>query len=79
MEFIIGGVFLLLAVLFLLYFCKNLTVNININYPEPQIIELKDQYTENGDPVEEDGHQITFDEMLKDINDLMLGKEDSNG
>lgn len=79
MELIIGCLFLLLTAAFLFYFCKNAEINININYPEIHYEETKDIYDEEGNSKIDDGEQITFDDILKEINDLMLDKEESDG
>lgn len=79
MEMIIGCIFLVLTMAFLLYFCKNVTFTVEIKYPEPQFVEVKDPYDEDGESKIDDGEQISFDEILKEVNDLMLGEEESNG
>lgn len=77
MEFIIGSIFLIIAVGVLLYCCKNLTVNININYPDVKVPELSDLYDDEGDPK---GVQdiVDYDELLKEINNLMLDQEEES-
>lgn len=79
MEFIIGAVLLLIAVGIVFYCCKNLTINVTINYPEPKYVEVNDLFDENGEDKEVDKDKYDFDNMLKEINDLMLGEEESNG
>ena len=79
MELIIGCLFTLVLLAFLWFFCRNAVINININYPEVRYEEIKDIYDEEGDSKLDDGEQITFDAVLKEINDLMLDKEESDG
>lgn len=73
MELIIGVIMVILSIGALFYICKNLTVNININYPEVKF-ETMEQPDYDNENVMKD--IVDFDEMLKDIHDLMLDKED---
>lgn len=73
MELIIGVIMVILSIGALFYICKNITVNININYPEVQF-EKMEQPDYDDKAVMQD--IVDFDEMLKDIHDLMLDKED---
>ena len=76
MEFIIGCIFLTVLLIILLVFCKNVSLTVEIKYPEVHVEELPDLYKEDGDLKEEDKNQLDFDGILKEINDLMLDKED---
>ncbi len=77
MEFIIGGIFLLLFLTFLFIFCKNATFTIKIEYPDVQVSELNDIYDSEGE-AKDDSDYTDFDNMLKEISDLMLDQEETN-
>ncbi len=77
MEFIIGGIFLLLLMVFLFFFCKNATFTIKIEYPDVQVPELNDIYDSEGE-AKDDSDYTDFDNMLKEISDLMLDQEETN-
>ena len=80
MELIIGCLFTAVFIVFLYFFCKNATFTIRIEYPEvAPAPELEDPYDEDGESKIDDGEQLTFDAVLKEINDLMLDKEESDG
>lgn len=76
MEFIIGCIFLTVLLIILLVFCKNVSLTVEIKYPEVHYEELQDLYKEDGDLKKEDRDQIDFDSVLQEINDLMLDRED---
>ncbi len=77
MEIIIGCIFLVALLIVLLCFFRTATFTIKIEYPEPPFTELNDQFDEQGEFKGEES-KVDFDNMLKEINDLMLGEEDSN-
>lgn len=74
MSLIIELIAAVIVVGLLLYIGKNLTVNININYPEVKFAEMEQPDYDNKDVTKD---IVDFDELLKDIHDLMLDKEDS--
>ena len=76
MEFIIGCIFLIVLLIFLCIFCKNINLTVEIKYPEVRVEELPELYKEDGDLKEEPKNQVDFDGILKEINDLMLDRED---
>ena len=75
MEMIIGCIFLGIILVILLIFCKNVTLNVNITYSQPQYMELSDQFDEEGNP-KIDANKVTIDDVLKEVNSIMLGRED---
>ena len=77
MEMLIGCTFLGIIIVILLIFCKNLTINVNITYPEPKFIEVNDQYDSEGNPIN-DETKATIDDVLKSVNSIMLGQEEEN-
>lgn len=77
MEMIVGCIFLAALIAFLAIYLKNATIVIKLEYPEIQAPELDDLYDDNGDP--KGVKDIAdFDELLKEINDLMLDQEDDS-
>lgn len=75
MEFIIGCIFLVVTLIILLCFCKNVNLTVEIKYPEIDMVKLEDLYNHEGEPTVNDKNQFDFDNMLKEINDLMLDTE----
>ena len=76
MELIIGCIFLTALLIILLVFCKNVSLTVEIKYPEVHVEELPELYKEDGELKEEPRNQVDFDGILKEINDLMLDRED---
>ena len=76
MEFIIGCIVLTVLLIILFVFCKNVSLTVEIKYPEVHIEELPELYKADGELKEEDKNQVDFDGILKEINDLMLDRED---
>lgn len=74
MSLIIELIAAVIVIGLLLYIGKNLTVNININYPEVKFAEMEQPDYDNKEVTKD---IVDFDELLKDIHDLMLDKEDS--
>lgn len=74
MEMLIGCIFLGIILVILTIFCKNITLNVKIEYPAPQYIEVKDPYNPDGEPKEHD-KTATIDDLLKEVNNIMLGRE----
>lgn len=77
MEMIIGCIFLTVLIIILAILCKNVTLNVNITYPTPEYVEIKDPYNEEGDPENKDT-VATIDDILKEVNSIMLGREEDS-
>ncbi len=77
MEMIIGCLFFAVLIVFLAIYLKNTTIVLNINYPEPKVIEVKDTFDDEGEPLDKD-EKANFDDILKEVNNIMLGKEESD-
>ena len=75
MEMLVGCIFTLILIAFLFFFCKNVTFTVRIEYPETNIPELENLYDDEGDP-KGVRDMVDYDELLKEINDLMLDQED---
>lgn len=78
MEMLIGCIFTLILIVFLYFFCRNVTLTIKIEYPEVQQPVLAELYDDEGE-VKEKEEGVNFDDMLREINELMLDQEDTNG
>ena len=74
---LVGCTFLVIILVILLIFCKNVSINVNITYPEPKFIEVKDQFDDKGNPVDPET-KATIDDVLKVVNSIMLGQEEDN-
>ena len=77
MEIVISVLILAMIIAFLCIYCKNATINININYPEPKFYEVKDYFDADGNPIDKDT-KATIDDVLKEVNSIMLGREDNS-
>lgn len=78
MEMVIGCIFTLILILFLYFFCRNITVTVKLEYPEVKTPEFNDLYDNDGEEKTKED-TIDFDNMLKEIHELMLDQEDTNG
>lgn len=76
MAVVVTCTFFAFLIAFLCVYCKNATINININYPEPKFIELEDTFNKEGEPVEKET-QATIDDILKTVNSIMLDREEN--
>lgn len=76
---IIGCVFTLILIAFLFYFCRNVTVTVRIEYPEVKYEQIEDLYDEDGEIRKVEKHEYDLDSFLKEVNDLMLDREESDG
>lgn len=78
MEMIVGCIFTLILIVFLYFFCRTVTLTIKIEYPEVKTPEINDLYDKDGEEKTKE-EAIDFDNMLKEIHELMLDQEDTNG
>ena len=78
MEMIFGCLFTLILIAFLFFFCRNATITIKLEYPQMQEPDLSDLYNDEGDEKEPVKDSIDFDEMLNEVHDLMLDKEETD-
>lgn len=78
MEMIVGCIFTLILIVFLYFFCRNVTITVKLEYPEVKTPEFVDIYDKDGEEKTKED-TIDFDNMLKEIHELMLDQEDTNG
>lgn len=77
MDLIVGVTMVLILMVFILVFCKNITVNLNINYPEPKYYELGDEFDERGEP-KANQEEYDYNKVIEEFNKIMLDTEDDN-
>ena len=55
----------------------DININVNHNYDYPDLLEIKDQFDSDGNPIDEET-KATIDDFVKSVNDIMLGQEDDS-
>lgn len=73
-------IFCVIILAFLCIFCKNVNLNLNINvkqeFSEADRQLLEDLYNNDGDLKQPDD-QPNIDDIIKSVNDLMVGSEEN--
>ena len=75
MDMIVGCIFLSILLVILFIFCKNVTFNVTISYPQPQNIKIDDGFDSEGNPRKDEG-EVNFDDLLKEVNSVLLDVEE---